>query len=91
MFRSTGIRDLSTRDSLLVEDDTITVGNADIDNLVGDVALSGDLKISGTLTVEKMDVNELIATQRFPFDFIQTAHLTTKVYSGDKKDKRQNN
>ena len=72
MFRSTGIRDLSTRDSLLVEDDTITVGNADIDNLVGDVALGGDLTISGTLTVEKMDVNELIATQRFnhSIDFV---------------------
>jgi len=65
MFRSTGIRDLSSRDSLLVEDDTITVGNADIDNIIGDATVGGDLTVSGTLTANSFSVNELIATQRF--------------------------
>ena len=65
MFRSTGIRDLSSRDSLLVEDDTITVGNADIDNIIGDATVGGDLTVNGTLTANSFSVNELIATQRF--------------------------
>ena len=65
MFRSTGIRDLSSRDSLLVEDDTITVGNADIDNIIGDATVGGNLTVNGTLTANSFSVNELIATQRF--------------------------
>ena len=65
MFRSTGIRDLSTRDSLLIEDDSITVGNADIDNIVGSLNVEGDVTVGGELTVGTLSVNELIATQRY--------------------------
>lgn len=65
MFRSTGIRDLATRDSLLVEDDTITVGNADIDNIIGDVTVEGALTVAGQLNADRLHVNELTATQRY--------------------------
>ena len=37
LLRSTGIRDNASRTSLLVEDDPITVGSIDTDNLIGDI------------------------------------------------------
>lgn len=65
LFRSTGIRDLATRDSLLIEDDTITVGNADIDNIVGDITIAGNTTIQGELTANRLTVDELISTQKY--------------------------
>ncbi len=65
LFRSTGIRDLATRNSLLVEDDSITVGNADIDNIIGDLSVGGDLTVAGNLTADNLNVKELVAQQRY--------------------------
>ena len=65
MFRSTGVRDLATRDSLLIEDDTITVGNADIDNILGDLRVNGDVTVAGELFAERLNVQETIAQQKF--------------------------
>lgn len=64
LFRSTGIRDLASRDSLLVEDDMITVGRADIDNIVGDVEVEGNLHIAGGITASSMHVEELTSTSK---------------------------
>lgn len=64
LFRSTGITDQSTRTSLLVEDDLITVGNADIDNIFGDLTVEGNLTVGGELHAKKMHVDELISTQK---------------------------
>ena len=65
MFRSTGIRDLASSDSLLIENDSITVGNADIDNIVGDLTVGGNLTVSGELFAERLNVTETIAQQKF--------------------------
>lgn len=62
LFRSTGITDKATRTSLLVEDDLITVGNADIDNIVGDLSVEGNLTIAGEVTASKLHVEELTST-----------------------------
>ena len=48
LLRSTGITDKASRNSLLVEDDLITVGSIDTDNLIGDFqAQGGSLDMMG--------------------------------------------
>ena len=64
LLRSTGVRDNATRTSLLVEDDLITVGSIDTDNLIGDVDVSGGLNVQGSLTVGSLHVEELSSTQK---------------------------
>lgn len=64
LFRSTGISDKATRTSLLVEDDLITVGTADVDNIVGDLAVEGNLHIGGKITADSMHVEELTSTSK---------------------------
>jgi hypothetical protein len=72
LLRSTGIRDNASRTSLLVEDDLITVGSADIDNVIGDLDVSGNLNIQGSLTAGSFHVEELSSTQKVTqnIDFI---------------------
>ena len=64
LLKSTGINDKATRTSLLVEDDMITVGNMDVDNLIGDIDVSGALTVHGTLTAGKLHVEEMSSTQK---------------------------
>ena len=54
LLRSTGIRDQATRTSLLVEDDQITVGKADIDNVLGDLTIENNLNVGGELVANKL-------------------------------------
>ena len=72
LLRSTGVKDNATRTSLLVEDDLITVGNVDTDNLIGDIDVSGNLNIQGKLTAGNLHVEELSSTQKVTqnIDFI---------------------
>ena len=72
LLRSTGVKDNATRTSLLVEDDLITVGNIDTDNLIGDIDVSGNLNIQGKLTAGNLHVEELSSTQKVTqnIDFI---------------------
>lgn len=64
LLRSTGVRDNATRTSLLVEDDLITVGSVDTDNLIGDIDVSGNLNVQGKLTAGTLHVEELSSTQK---------------------------
>lgn len=64
LLRSTGIRDNASRTSLLVEDDLITVGSIDTDNLIGDIDVSGNLNVQGALTAGNLHVEELTSTQK---------------------------
>ena len=64
LLRSTGVRDNATRTSLLVEDDFITVGSVDTDNLIGDIDVSGNLNVQGKLTAGTLHVEELSSTQK---------------------------
>ena len=64
LLRSTGIRDQATRTSLLVEDDQITVGKADIDNVLGDLDIENNLTVGGELKAEKLHVDELFSNQK---------------------------
>ena len=49
---------------MLVEDDPITVGSIDTDNLIGDIDVSGNLNVQGTLTAGNLHVEELTSTQK---------------------------
>ena len=64
LLRSTGIRDQATKTSLLVEDDLITVGKADIDSILGDLNIENNLTIGGELTAKKLTVDELFSNQK---------------------------
>tara|TARA_X000000950_G_scaffold151444_1_gene186490 strand:- start:1586 stop:2653 length:1068 start_codon:yes stop_codon:yes gene_type:complete len=64
LLRTTGIKDNATRTSLLVDDDLITVGNIDTDNLIGDIDVSGALNVQGKLTVGNLHVEEMTSTQK---------------------------
>ena len=64
LFRSTGIVDKATRTSLVVDDDTITVGTADIDNVLGNLSVEGDLHIGGELTAKKLHIEELTSSAK---------------------------
>lgn len=64
LLRSTGIRDQASRTSLLVEDDKITVGSADIDSVVGDLTVEDNLTIGGELTAKTLRVAETFTDQK---------------------------
>tara|TARA_Y100001954_G_scaffold42537_1_gene43467 strand:- start:5129 stop:6190 length:1062 start_codon:yes stop_codon:yes gene_type:complete len=64
LLRSTGIRDQATRTSLLVEDDQITVGTADVDNILGNLSVESNLNVGGELTATKLTVDELVSNQK---------------------------
>ena len=64
LLRSTGIRDQATRTSLLVEDDQITVGTADVDNILGNLSVESKLNVGGELTATKLTVDELVSNQK---------------------------
>ena len=64
LLRSTGIRDQASRTSLLVEDDKITVGTADIDNISGDLHVENDLVIGGEIKADTLRVSETYTDQK---------------------------
>ena len=63
-FASTGIKDDSTRLVVLVNDDGILTDFIDVETLVGDVNVEGNLKVGGEITATKLHVNELTADVR---------------------------
>tara|TARA_B100000925_G_scaffold196515_1_gene148747 strand:- start:1574 stop:2641 length:1068 start_codon:yes stop_codon:yes gene_type:complete len=64
LLRSTGIRDQATRTSLLIEDDLVTVGTIDTDNILGDLNVENNLVIGGELIADKIKVEEVVSTQK---------------------------
>ena len=64
LLRSTGIRDQATRTSLLVEDDQITVGTIDTDNVLGDLNIENDLTVGGEIKADRITVKETFSEQK---------------------------
>lgn len=60
-FQSTGIKDSSSRLIVLVNDKGIVTDNIDVENLVGNTNALGDLTVSGTITAQRLHVNEFTA------------------------------
>lgn len=73
-FSSTGIKDTATRLSVYVNDDGIITDFIDVDTLVGDTKVEGNLHVGGEITASKLHVNELTADVRnertSPLEFI---------------------
>jgi hypothetical protein len=63
-FASTGIKDLSTKQSLVVEDDKITVKSASIDTLNNGVVIKGDVKVYGILDAGFIRTTEIMTNVR---------------------------
>lgn len=63
-FQSTGIRDDSTRLIVVVDDNGILTDNIDVENIVGDTNVSGNLTVEGSITASKLHVNEITADIR---------------------------
>jgi hypothetical protein len=73
-FASTGIKDDSTRLVVLVNDDGILTDCLDVETLVGDVKVEGNLTVGGEITAAKLRVSEITADIRHekstPLEFI---------------------
>ena len=81
-FQSIGIRDDSSRLVVVVDDNGILTDNIDVENIVGDTTVTGNLTVDGDLKVSKLHVDELTADVRMerssPLEF--TASNTDDVY-----------
>lgn len=73
-FQSVGIRDDSTRLVVLVNDDGLLTDYIDVDTLLGDTKVSGNLNVDGEITARKLHVDELSADVRqertSPLEFV---------------------
>ena len=75
-FTSRGISDQSSRMILMVDDDGITVDTIDTDTLQGNVAVTGNLDVAGSITAQSLHVNELTAD-------IRNERSTSLEFDGD--------
>jgi len=73
-FQSVGIKDDSTRLVVLVNDDGIVTDNIDVETLVGNTAVTGDLTVDGHIKARSLHVDEITADIRqersSPLEFI---------------------
>jgi hypothetical protein len=63
-FESVGIKDESTRLVVLVNNDGLLTDNIDVDTLVGDTKVSGNLEVAGEITAQKLHVKEITSDTR---------------------------
>lgn len=70
---SAGITDFATKQTLIVEDDKITVQNISVKTLQGNTTVRGDLKVYGILDAGLVRTTELIANQRYEKQYIEFA------------------
>jgi hypothetical protein len=68
-----GISDQASKQSVLIEDDKLTVKTISVDTLTGDVTIKGDVKIYGILDAGFVRTTEIIANQRYEKQFIEFA------------------
>lgn len=73
-FQSIGIKDDSTRLVVLINDDGIITDNIDVETLVGNTAVTGDLTVEGHITARSLHVDEITADIRqersSPLEFV---------------------
>lgn len=63
-FQSQGIRDDSTRLVVVIDNDGIVTDKIDVETIVGNTTVDGDLTINGAITATSLHVNELTADIR---------------------------
>lgn len=72
-FASTGIKDNSTKQTLVIEDDKITVKTATIETLNRGLTVKGDVKIYGILDAGFIRTTEIVTNQRYEKQFLEFA------------------
>jgi hypothetical protein len=72
-FSSTGIRDLSSKQTVVVEDDKLTVQSISVKNLEGNIAVRGDVKIYGVLDAGFVRTTEIITNQIYEKQYLEFA------------------
>jgi hypothetical protein len=70
-FGSTGIKDLATKQTLVVEDGKITVDSITVDTINSNFTVRGDVKIYGVLDAGFVRTTELITNQRYEKQFLE--------------------
>lgn len=82
-FQSEGIRDDSTRLVVVVDDNGILTDSIDVDTIVGNTNVTGNLNVEGEVRAHKLHVNELTADVRVerssPLEFV--SNDTDTVYN----------
>jgi len=73
-FGSTGIKDLATKQTLVVEDDKITVQTLNVKNIEGNTTFRGDVKIYGVLDAGFVRTTEIITNQIYEKQYLEFAH-----------------
>lgn len=63
-FQSVGIKDESSRLVVVIDDDGIVTDRIDVETIVGDTFVDGNLTVNGQVTATKLHVNELVADIR---------------------------
>lgn len=70
-FSSTGIKDNSTKQTLIIEDDRIVVKTANIEQIDRNVTIRGDVKIYGILDAGFVRTTEMITNQRYEKQYLE--------------------
>jgi len=70
-FSSTGITDLATKQTLVVEDGKITVESITVSTINSNFTVRGDVKIYGVLDAGFVRTTELITNQRYEKQFLE--------------------
>lgn len=72
-FGSTGIKDLATKQTLVVEDDKVTVQSISVKTVEGNTTFRGDVKIYGVLDAGFVRTTELITNQIYEKQYLEFA------------------
>jgi len=70
-FASSGIKDLATKQSLVVENDKISVKTIEVSTFDGSFTVRGDVKIYGVLDAGFVRTTELITNQRYEKQYLE--------------------
>lgn len=70
-FGSTGIKDLATKQTLVVEDGKITVDSITVSTINSNFTVRGDVKIYGVLDAGFVRTTELITNQRYEKQYLE--------------------
>lgn len=84
-FSSTGISDKSTETTLVVKNGSIVVDKVETKEIPNDLTVTGDLIITGELTVKKIIAQEVFSEQKYDKQYIEfypTEQTNTTIGSG---------
>jgi hypothetical protein len=73
-FSSTGIKDLATVQTLIIEDNKVTVKSLAVGSIESNFTVRGDVKIYGVLDAGFVRTTELITNQRYEKQYLEFAH-----------------